>query len=181
MTSNGGSYDPLVACDPTGCCAAYRRLQCAKRAFLSRSTECRSGGTGDCAIGRPASDITVTSSPDGPRYSAIASDGRTIVANATLEQLRAEHPELYKFVNPNVITDAEVHPQDSRIYSGPDFVDPTVFPNIDQKIWFPGAESLVEIKIDPGSVHSITSFDPQLDATPFRRDADTSLLFDASE
>jgi hypothetical protein len=50
--------------------------------------------------------ITVTSTPDGPRYSAKANDGRTIVANATLDELRAQHPEIYKYVEPGVALDA---------------------------------------------------------------------------
>lgn len=50
--------------------------------------------------------ITVTSSPRGPLYSARGSDGQTIVANATLDELRAEHPEIYRLLEPGVAADA---------------------------------------------------------------------------
>jgi hypothetical protein len=60
--------------------------------------------------------ITVTSSPDGPRYSAKANDGRMIVSNATLEDLRIEHPEIYKFVDPVVTWDPVE--KDRRLPSG---------------------------------------------------------------
>jgi hypothetical protein len=53
--------------------------------------------------------ITVTSGPDGPLYSAQTADGQPIVANATLEELRADHPEIYRFVEPGVAADASVN------------------------------------------------------------------------
>src|SRR5687767_4022358 len=42
--------------------------------------------------------ITVTSGPSGPLYTAQTDDGQLIVANATLEELRLTHPEVYRFV-----------------------------------------------------------------------------------
>src|SRR5688572_19503094 len=53
--------------------------------------------------------ITVTSGPDGPLYTAQTADGQPIVANATLEELRADHPEIYRFVEPGVAADASVN------------------------------------------------------------------------
>ena len=54
--------------------------------------------------------ITVTSGPDGPLYTAQTTAGQTIVANATLEQLRQEHPEVYRFVEPSIAVQADVGP-----------------------------------------------------------------------
>ena len=50
--------------------------------------------------------LTVTSSPSGPRYSARASNGTPIVANATLDELRTDHPEIYRLLHPGVAADA---------------------------------------------------------------------------
>lgn len=52
--------------------------------------------------------ITVTSSPDGPRYSARSKDGVMIVSGATLEELQANHPDLAKFVRPGIAVDASM-------------------------------------------------------------------------
>ena len=52
--------------------------------------------------------ITVTSSPDGPRYSARSKDGVAIVSGATLEELQANHPDLAKFVRPGIAVDASI-------------------------------------------------------------------------
>lgn len=58
-------------------------------------------------VGRSHPTITVTSSPDGPRYSARGDDGRMIVRGATLDELRANHPELARFVVPAVAVHAD--------------------------------------------------------------------------
>jgi hypothetical protein len=52
--------------------------------------------------------VTVTSGPDGPLYTAQTKDGRTIVANATLAQLRTQSPELYQFIEPAMAADASI-------------------------------------------------------------------------
>jgi type IV pilus biogenesis protein CpaD/CtpE len=52
--------------------------------------------------------VTVTSSPDGPLYTAQTSDGRTIVANATLAELRRDNPEVYRSIEPALAADARV-------------------------------------------------------------------------
>ena len=52
--------------------------------------------------------VTVTSGPDGPLYTAQTADGRTIVANATLAQLRTENPEVYQFIEPAMAMDASL-------------------------------------------------------------------------
>jgi hypothetical protein len=46
--------------------------------------------------------ITVTAGPAGPLYSAATNDGETLVAAATLEQLRREHPDLYRQLEPTL-------------------------------------------------------------------------------
>ena len=58
-------------------------------------------------VGHNHPTITVTSSPEGPRYSAQANDGRVIVRGATLEELQANHPELAKFVQPTIAVHAD--------------------------------------------------------------------------
>ena len=58
-------------------------------------------------VGHNHPTITVTSSPDGPRYSAQAKDGRAIVRGATLDELQANHPELAKFVQPTIAVHAD--------------------------------------------------------------------------
>src|SRR5687767_817523 len=52
--------------------------------------------------------ITVTSGPDGPLYTAQTADGQTIVANASLAELRTNHPEIYHFIEPSLAADASV-------------------------------------------------------------------------
>ena len=52
--------------------------------------------------------VTVTSGPDGPLYTAQTTDGRTLVANATLAQLRTENPDVYRFIEPAMAADASV-------------------------------------------------------------------------
>jgi hypothetical protein len=51
--------------------------------------------------------ITVTAGPTAPLYSAARNDGTPIVAAATLEQLRQEHPEVYQQLIPTIATEAK--------------------------------------------------------------------------
>lgn len=44
--------------------------------------------------------ITVTAGPSGPLYSQTDAAGRVVVKPATLEQLRAQHSDLYRQVEP---------------------------------------------------------------------------------
>ena len=46
--------------------------------------------------------ITCSSSPAGPVYTAATHDGKVIVANATLMELRDTHPEIYEQVVPTI-------------------------------------------------------------------------------
>jgi hypothetical protein len=52
--------------------------------------------------------ITVTSDPDGPLYSARTPEGLPIVANATLKELREQHPEVYRMVEPTMAVHADI-------------------------------------------------------------------------
>jgi hypothetical protein len=52
--------------------------------------------------------ITVTSGPDGPLYTARTTDGQTVVANATLKELREQHPEVYRLVEPTMAVHADI-------------------------------------------------------------------------
>lgn len=97
-------------------------------AVLSMASVLAAGGIG-CSAGRPPQapapaaaavaegpvivhlvgrhqTITVTSSPSGPRYTAHTDDGATLVANATLDELRADYPEIYRMVEPGVAVSA---------------------------------------------------------------------------
>jgi hypothetical protein len=51
--------------------------------------------------------VTISSSATGPVYSATDSHGKSIVKNATIEELRANHPELYRQINPAVCVEAD--------------------------------------------------------------------------
>jgi hypothetical protein len=63
--------------------------------------------------------VMVTAGPNGPLYTAQSSDGRTLVANATLAQLRAENPDVYRFVEPAMAADASVTAGAVRAGAGP--------------------------------------------------------------
>ena len=52
--------------------------------------------------------ITVTSGPDGPLYTARTTEGQTIVANATLKELREQHPGVYRLVEPTIAVHADI-------------------------------------------------------------------------
>ena len=51
--------------------------------------------------------ITISSSASGPVYSAADSRGKSIVKDATLQQLRANHPDLYRQISPAVCAQAD--------------------------------------------------------------------------
>ena len=50
--------------------------------------------------------ITITAGPHGSLYTAATSNGKILVANATLDQLRTVHPDVYRQVNKVVALDA---------------------------------------------------------------------------
>ena len=52
------------------------------------------------------STITISAGPHGPLYSAATSSGKTLLSNATLEQLRSDHPDVYRQVEPTLALDA---------------------------------------------------------------------------
>ena len=54
------------------------------------------------------STITVTAGPHGSLYSCADESGRAVVSNATLEQLRTQHPDVYRQVEPTLALDARV-------------------------------------------------------------------------
>jgi hypothetical protein len=51
--------------------------------------------------------ITVTAGPTGPLYSAATNDGKLLVAAATLERLREEHPEIYRQIEPSMAVEGQ--------------------------------------------------------------------------
>ena len=50
--------------------------------------------------------ITVTAGPECPLYSAATNDGKALVASATLEQLRQDHPDLYQQIEPSLAVES---------------------------------------------------------------------------
>lgn len=52
-------------------------------------------------------EITCSSSPAGPVYTAATHDGEVVVANATLSELRDRHPEIYEQVVPGIAEHAD--------------------------------------------------------------------------
>jgi hypothetical protein len=51
-------------------------------------------------------EVTICASPDGPVFSASTLDGEVLVTHVSLEELRENHPSLYRFVHPALVTDA---------------------------------------------------------------------------
>jgi hypothetical protein len=51
--------------------------------------------------------VTACSGPDGVVYDAEAADGKLVVARATLDELRLDHPEIYQQVLPAVATQGD--------------------------------------------------------------------------
>src|SRR5688500_13867256 len=51
--------------------------------------------------------VSVSSGPDGVVYSAEGTDGKLIVANASLDELRLRHPEVYQQLLPGIATKGE--------------------------------------------------------------------------
>jgi hypothetical protein len=51
--------------------------------------------------------VTACSGPDGVLYDAEQADGRLLVARASLDELRLEHPEVYQQILPAVATQGD--------------------------------------------------------------------------
>jgi hypothetical protein len=51
--------------------------------------------------------VTACSGPEGVLYDAESADGKLLVARATLDELRLEHPEIYQQVLPAVATQGD--------------------------------------------------------------------------
>ena len=51
-------------------------------------------------------EVTICSSPDGPVFSATTKAGEVLVTHVPLEELRENHPSLYRFVHPALVTHA---------------------------------------------------------------------------
>ena len=54
--------------------------------------------------------VTITAGRDGsgPLYSVTDANGKTIVARATLEELKTNHPDLYRQIEPSIAVHADV-------------------------------------------------------------------------
>lgn len=51
--------------------------------------------------------VSASSGPDGVLYTAEGNDGKLVVANATLDELRLRHPEIYQQILPGVATQGD--------------------------------------------------------------------------
>ncbi|MGB7159921.1 MAG: hypothetical protein WBD40_17780 [Tepidisphaeraceae bacterium] len=50
--------------------------------------------------------VSITASPDGPRYSAKTKDGVEVATGLTLQELREQYPEVYRKLHPAISADA---------------------------------------------------------------------------
>jgi|SRR5687767_4861753 len=53
-------------------------------------------------------EVLICAGPDGPLFSASTKTGEVLVTHVPLEELRQNHPSLYRFVHPALVTDASV-------------------------------------------------------------------------
>ena len=51
--------------------------------------------------------VSASSGPDGVVYSAASRDGRQVVANASLDELRQRHPDIYQQIIPGIAEKGE--------------------------------------------------------------------------
>jgi len=72
-----------------------------------------------CYLEQRGQTITIKAGPKGPVYSAKTTDGKTLFENLSLEQLRAQAPEIHDLIKtavaggsrkPGVVIDAGLHP-----------------------------------------------------------------------
>jgi len=72
-----------------------------------------------CYLEKRGQTITIKAGPKGPVYSAKAADGKTLFENLSLEQLRAQAPEIHDLIKtavaggsrkPGVVIDAGLRP-----------------------------------------------------------------------
>ena len=61
--------------------------------------------------------VTASSGPAGVVYTATRADGRLIVANATLDELRQRHPEVYQQILPGIADKADSSDGSARTVS----------------------------------------------------------------
>jgi hypothetical protein len=52
--------------------------------------------------------VSVTAGPQGPLYSAKTKEGAMVASGVTLQQLREEHPDVYRQLHPAISADASV-------------------------------------------------------------------------
>src|SRR5438105_1181751 len=69
--------------------------------------------------------VTASSGPHGVVYSAAGADGRAIVANATLEELRLRHPDIYQQLIPGIAEQGEGSNSNRRTASDAQDATPT--------------------------------------------------------
>jgi hypothetical protein len=51
-----------------------------------------------------AKTLTIAATPRGPVYSVAGSDGQTLLSQGTLDDLRRQHPELYRHVRSAIVS-----------------------------------------------------------------------------
>ena len=50
--------------------------------------------------------VSITTGPSGPRYTAKTQDGTVVATGLTLQQLRDQHPDIYRKLHPAISADA---------------------------------------------------------------------------
>ena len=58
--------------------------------------------------------VDACSGPEGVVYNASTNDGRTVIANASLDELRQQHPDIYQQILPGIAEQGEPRNNPSR-------------------------------------------------------------------
>src|SRR4051812_43206703 len=87
-----------------GCSAQHAKAPTASKPAMSQAIH--DGAPVIVRIVSRDQTVIVTSGPHEPLYSVRSADGRDVVANATLDELRTKHPEIYQRVEPSLAMDA---------------------------------------------------------------------------
>src|SRR4051794_35226076 len=77
--------------------------------------------------------VTASSGAHGVVYSAAGADGRAIVANASLDELRLRHPEIYQQLIPGIAEHGEGSNSNRRSASEAQDVTPDAVPTADRQ------------------------------------------------
>jgi hypothetical protein len=68
-------------------------------------------------------EISIVSTPQGVRYSAFDKQGKMLISKATLDELKAQHPNVYKLLYPTICVSTENERAPVIGYAGMSAVD----------------------------------------------------------